>query len=128
MLVGGCGASAWTIAHHVSVATAGATLACDWGGTRASADRGWGVHRDEHGQLRRRYESNPLLGPEPSPSKVDVYFLGSAVLAALAWYAMPKRYRIAVPLLVAAISTKATINNVIHDVGVCGYAASENTR
>jgi hypothetical protein len=54
---------------------------CDWAQTREIA-------RDQV----RYYEGNALLGESPSKSRVDNYFIGSALLTAAASHLLP-RYR-----------------------------------
>lgn len=120
ILLSGCGVPALTIANHVGLGVSSAALACDWHGTRAIAEAGWGEYRDAHGDRRERYESNPMLGPEPALGTVDAYFLTMLGASVLGWYVLPKRYRLVVPLLVTAIETKAVVNNVVNRVGVCG--------
>src|SRR5687768_16159341 len=39
-------------------------VACDWGQTLYNSERNWRTH----------YEENPILGKEPSPERVNVYF------------------------------------------------------
>lgn len=117
-LLAGCGASGWRVAHHAVIGTAIGGLACDWHGTRSTAERGW-ISRDG----RPQYESNPVMGRKPDPGTVDTYFLGVAALAALGWYVLPRRYRILVPAVLTVVETKAVVNNVIYNVGVCGAGA-----
>lgn len=120
--LGGCGASGWKVAHHIAIGTAAGGLACDWHGTRSTAERGW-MGSDG----APKYESNPVMqamdGRKPSPGTIDAYFLGVVALSALGWYVLPRRYRILVPAVLAAAETKAVVNNVIYGVGVCGMGA-----
>jgi len=62
----------WTVEQKILSATYMATHVIDWGQTREIAK-----HPKESGP-----EYNPLLGSEPSPGKVNAYFLLTPVL----WY------------------------------------------
>src|SRR5262245_37800463 len=120
LLLGGCGASGLTIANGVGLGVSSSALVCDWAGTRSRASGGWKPYQDADGEWRQPYESNPLMGDRPDSTVVDAYCLGVLILSSVAWRLVPRRYRIAVPILVTAISVKASINNAVNDVGVCG--------
>lgn len=102
VLLSGCGASGLAIANGTALGVSTAALACDWGQTRAAAGTGW------PNEMR---DANPIIGPRPTPSTVDVYFI--AVIAANIgiWFVTPRRYRMFLPALVSLRETKSIVNN-----------------
>jgi hypothetical protein len=76
-------------------------LACDWNKTRRAAARGWSGE----------WEGNPVLGKHPGATTVDVYFAATAVVNAAIWYALPRKWRSAIP----ALLTASQIANEISD-------------
>lgn len=77
-------------AYVNSGALAASTLAvaCDWGQTRWAASRGW---------TGGRWEGNPIMGPRPSASTVDMYFAFTALMNAAIWLVAPERARVVMP-------------------------------
>lgn len=67
------------------------------------------------------YERNPLLGPQPSTAHVDMYFATAAVWNAVWWYAMPKRWRTAVPAGIMAAESRTIVRNVTSTESICGF-------
>jgi hypothetical protein len=93
-------------------------LACDWSKTHRSAARGW---------AGGQWESNPVLGAHPSATEVNVYFASTAVVNAAIWYALPKKWRAALPALLTLSEVANEINDqrklATHpgpDIRVCG--------
>jgi hypothetical protein len=108
----GCGgAGAFNVTHRVALATAATTLACDWAGTRSMSAADW---------PDRTYESNPVMGRHPEPLTVDLYFLAAFAVATGAWYALPRRWKLTVPIVVGTLGVQSSIHNVTRDVGICG--------
>lgn len=127
VLGAGCGGvSGLTIANGIALGASSATLACDWGQTRRFAEVDWRQPvpgaRPEANAYYRWSESNPLLGAHPTTGEVDVYFAGALAATLLAWRMLPRRWRIAVPLVITAIQLKAIANTVDADFrpGLCG--------
>ncbi len=95
--------------NKAALVTSTATLACDWAQTRgAAAD--WGG----------RMEANPVLGPQPSQTKVDFYFVGILAANAVAWVLLPKQARAAVSGVVTGVQTKTIIGN-FETASYCGF-------
>jgi hypothetical protein len=63
------------------------------------------------------WETNPILGQHPSDAKVAVYFAGAALATGAAWYALPSRWRMLVPLGVLALQIPQLVRN-----GNCGLS------
>lgn len=115
-MLSGCGASGLAIANGTALGLSSATLACDWGQTRASAARNW-VRPDGQAQIER----NPIMGPAPSPTTVDGYFVAIAALNALVWYIAPRKLKWIIPLgVVAWQSYIVAHNHAVLQVGMCG--------
>lgn len=96
---------------HVNRATliaSTASLACDWAQTRSQASTGW------NGTM----ENNPMLGTQPSTTKVDAYFASTIVINAAIWYVMPERYKSIIPLGVTAAQARTIAGNV-EQTGMC---------
>lgn len=110
LVASGCSASTHKHVNRIAMGAAAMALACDWGSTRSVASDGWSGVR----------ERNPIMGPEPEPLVVDAYFLGVAAVAGLVWHLIPGRYRIVVPVTIAAVAIKANANNISQGVRVCG--------
>ena len=72
----------WDDADKVIAGIAFTAMAVDWGQTRYIAKHP-GLH----------FERNPLLGEHPSTSRVDAFFIGTAISAYLIADALPTRYR-----------------------------------
>lgn len=87
-----------------------ASLACDWGQTRSAADRGWAS----------RIERNPILGPRPSTSQVDMYFGVTALLNVTLWTLLPKGWKSIVPAGVTAMEANTVYGNRDTTVAKCG--------
>ena len=117
-MLGGCAMSGLTIANGTALGVSTATLACDWWQTRTVAAADW-----PHG----KYEGNPLIGPKPSASTVDLYFAGVIAASVLAWRLMPRRWRMIIPSAIIAVQARAMIvsygeamaTNTPYE-GVCG--------
>ena len=89
----------WT-AEDKRLLTAGLVLhICDWAQTRQIA-------RDQ----TRYYESNVLLGESPSSTRVNNYFVGSALLTAAAAHLLPQ-YRRAILTGVLVIEASVVAQN-----------------
>lgn len=101
LLVTGCSAPGLVIANKIAVSVSTAALACDWGQTRAFAAK------FENNQIGQHFEKNPILGDRPTPTGVDLYFLGAIGASLLAWRFLPRRWRIALPLVIILGQTKA---------------------
>lgn len=110
MVVGAtiCGTACAHI-DRAALATSTATLACDWGSTRQAAGTGW----------RLTYEDNPILGLEPSVRAVDGYFAAMIAAQLLAWYLVPRPWRIAGAVALTAFETYYVIDNM-PNTGLCG--------
>lgn len=89
----------WTL-HDKQLFSAGLILhVCDWAQTRQIA-------RDQ----TRYYESNVLLGESPSSTRVNNYFVGSALLTAAAAHLLPQ-YRRAILTGVLVIEASVVAQN-----------------
>lgn len=125
-LAGGCGAGGLAIANGTALGVSSAALACDWQQTRRFAEVDWRQPvpgaRPEANAFYRWSESNPMLGPHPSTTTVDLYFAAALAVTAVAWKLMPSRYRWIVPVAVTAIQIKAINETVGTDFrpGLCG--------
>lgn len=101
------------IARYVDttlLATSTATIACDWGYTRAAAQTGWQGTR----------EGNPMLGPTPSTGEVNVYFVGALALNAAVWALTPPKIRGALPLGITLRQAYTIAGNADSVGGACG--------
>jgi hypothetical protein len=67
----------------------------DWGQTRAIANGHTSEYMDGNGFTRTRtyYETNVLLGPNPSAGRVNAYFAASIVGHTAVAYLLPQPYR-----------------------------------
>lgn len=102
-------------ANRIGVGLAVGTIACDWGGTRWAAQRGW----------VDKVESNPILGPAPSTARVDAYMAASALVVVGLGQLLPSKLR---PLLYAAavvVEVEAIRHNLGTTPGVCGLSGGE---
>lgn len=122
----GCGTGGLAIANVAGLGVSTAALACDWQQTRRFAEVGWwqpvpGANPKAKAFFRWR-ESNPIIGPHPTTTTVDLYFLAALGVSVLAWRLTPARWRLLVPLAVTAIQVKAIGNTVGTDFqpGLCG--------
>ena len=77
-----CRADEWDTTDKVIAGIAFTMMAVDWGQTRYIAKHP-GLH----------FERNPLLGEHPPTSRVDAFFIGTAISAYLIADALPTRYR-----------------------------------
>jgi hypothetical protein len=125
LLLSGCGAPALTVANHVGLVVQSAALACDWGQTRRAAEIHWET------ETKFLYEKNAVLGPTPTTSAVDAYFIGMIGLGALAWRLLPSRYKLLASIAIIAIQTDAVSYNLGyggHDLGICGVGTTDDRR
>jgi hypothetical protein len=70
-------------ANHATLGLALASIACDWGQTRAAASTGW----------TNLYEKNPIMGPMPTVRAVDLYMLGATALVVAIGQHLPEWFR-----------------------------------
>jgi hypothetical protein len=107
----------WPAIDAAMLVASSVALAADWHSTRCFARRGW-VTPD--GWLFE--ERNPIMRGRPSERTVDLYFATSAAVNVLAWYLTPRRWRIALPLAVSAVSIDRAVHNAMldHGRGDCG--------
>lgn len=80
--------------NRVALGASLASLACDWAQTRAYSMSGWAEDSTE---------TNPVLGPAPTPQRIDVYFASMAILTSIVWAVVPRRLDILVPVAVVAV-------------------------
>ena len=92
-------------------------LAADWQTTRCFAQHGW-VTPD--GWLFE--EGNPIMGAKPDTRRVDLYFAAAAAINVLAWFVTPRRWRVALPVAVFAVSVDRAAHNAMleHGRDLCG--------
>lgn len=98
--------------NRIGVGLAVATTACDWGQTRSAAGTGW----------RTTYEGNPVMGPSPSTSTVDLYMAAVAVSTIALGHVLPDWAR---PILYGAVTvaeTATVIDNLGTTPGLCGVS------
>lgn len=121
LLLSGCGASGLGIANGTALGISTAALACDWAQTRSFAEIGWQSRIDAL-RVQPYHEANPIMGETPSPGAVDAYFLGALALNAAAWFLVPRRWRMAIPIAVTLVQAGAisnTLDRSGHDPGLC---------
>lgn len=97
VLMGGCATF-----ERITLVAATASLVCDWSQTRSWSELGW-----PDGYRER----NPVLGPMPATSVIDVYFLGAIVLSSAIWMRTPPGYRWLPALLVTAVQWPVVMDN-----------------
>jgi hypothetical protein len=113
MALSGCVHNQAELARYIDttlLATSTASIACDWGYTHKAAAAGW------HGTR----EANPMLGPTPSTSEVNVYFVGMMALNAAVWALTPAKIRGALPLAITVRQSSSIAGNSESVGGFCG--------
>ena len=98
--------------NQAAIVTSTTLMVCDWGQTHSAAKNGW----------RGIYETNPILGKEPTTKQVDAYFATAIAINWLLFYLTPPRWRALGQAGVIGIETWAVADNwVIDSMGTCGY-------
>ncbi len=94
----------WTLGRTTALTVSTALLVADWGQTRTIATQ------PDHPEM------NPLLGRDPHPRAVDLYFASAIALNLLAQHALPAGYRELFAGMISAMEAAAVINN--HFAGI----------
>ena len=103
-----------TSCYPASLGAAGSTLALVYCQTRHNAMVGW--HRPGKPPFE---ESNVILGRQPSPVKVDLYFVGVVVVMA-AVQLLPRKYAEPVNWVMAGAESVIVQSNMHISPGACG--------
>lgn len=103
-------------ADRAALVTSTATVACDWGYTHRAASDGW---INKRGYITR--EANPIMGENPDPGIVAIYFSAVLVANVALWYATPPKYRAIVPFALTVQQAELIHYNSRTVGGVCGF-------
>jgi hypothetical protein len=108
----GCSAGQWKHVDRAALVVSSLSLAADGAQTMSAA-------------LTRHdvYESNPIMGPRPSPGVVAGYFAAVISVNVLLWAVLPAKWRSVVPLGVTTAQTWQVRENLrttcVFGVGSC---------
>lgn len=102
LVVGGC-----TVGQRnaVGITTTVVSLGLDWRGTRNAAEN-W------RGRMEGGFPAQAIMGSNPTPAVVDIYFASAtAVLIALS-YVIPERYRWVAYTAITGVEATVIYNNL----------------